>query len=918
VPWIASLVPVVGAVALWAVTGSMFALWFAALGPVIAVAAAADGRRARRRERRDAERDRARAAERIGDEIDRRHAEEQRLARMQHPDVLGYLSAPREIWRSVPGREGVLRIGCGGGPSDVRVDGEDDDVVRALRARAATVPDAPLTVPAHVGIAIVGPDAIARAVARALVVQLCCSHPPGRLQVPSARAPEWARMLPHGVPAAIVCHLDPRQAAARRPSDAAILVVEPGAAAPPHCAAVLTLEGIDTARLDYAGRSVPVRVEAIGAGQAERIAGALSSRAATIGGFDRVPEQVRSRDLDLAPGEAVEHAAGLAVSIGHDGAAPVSVDLVADGPHALVTGMTGSGKSELLISWVARLCAARSTREVVFLLADFKGGTAFDALAGLPHVTGVLTDLDGVGASRALESLRAEIRHREETIARAGARDIDDPRVDLPRLVVVVDELAALLDGHRELAALFADVAARGRALGMHLILGTQRATGVVREALMANCPLRISLRVVDASDSRYVLGTDAAAALPGDAAARGLALVRRAADGGPTLARIVRTTAEDIARIDRVRGDEARPRRPWQPALPSRLPLSELVPSDAVTTEPVIGLADEPERQRHRAVRLHDGDSGLLVVGGPGTGKSTALAVVADQLPRDSVMRLPSDPEALWDVLCGLTDRLDDRGGTPGSVVLADDLDVMLAAFPPDYAVAVATMVEQLCRNARSTGCRVVVSTARLTGPLARIAELLPRRAVLRLPSRLEHAAAGAEPAAFDPAAPAGRAQLDGRVVQVAETAPLPRITAPAPTSWHAAEHLSGIVIRAGGGARRLATALTSAGSEVRHASDDHDVLARRIEASDAPLVILGEPEQWQRSWRMLQTVRGRGELLIDAACLVEYRVLTGDRMLPPYCAPGRGRAWLLRDGEPPTRTVLPGHEHGVRQRVA
>ena len=890
----------------------MFVLWFAALGPVIAGAAALDGKRAQRRERRDAERDRLRVRDRVEAEIDRRHEREREGMRAQHPDVLGYLAAPHEIWRSVPGRDGVLRVGIGAADSAVRIDGEDDAVVRALRERAGHVQDAPVLIPAQAGVAIVGPEAIARAVARALVIQLCCGHPPGRLQVNPARAPEWARHLPHRAPAAGVCHLDARDGAVRRAGDAAVVVVPAGSVPPPHCAAVLTLDGIDTARLDYAGRSTPVRVEALGAGQAIRVATALTARAATIGGHDRIPDRVSFADLDA--GADLDPGPGLAIAIGHDGTAPVRIDLVADGPHAVVTGMTGSGKSELLVSWVTRLCATRSTRDVVFLLADFKGGTAFDALVDLPHVTGVLTDLDGVGASRALESLRAEIRHREEVIGRAGARDVDDPAVDLPRLVIVVDELAALLDGHRDLGAIFADVAARGRALGMHLVLGTQRATGVVREALMANCPLRISLRVVDPGDSRFVLGSDAAAALPGDPAARGLALIRRAADSAPVLTRIVRTMPDDIARIGAAQAGEPRPRRPWQPALPSFLPLGDVRSVDTASTEPVIGLADEPDRQRHRPVRLHEGDAGLLVVGGPGAGKSTALAAIAAQADPALITWLPVDSEALWDALC----RITDHGVAPGSIVVADDLDVALATFPPDYGVAVATMIEQLCRSARSLGCRVVVSTARLTGPLGRIAELLPRRAVLRLPSRLEHAAAGADPTAYDPALPAGRARLDGRAVQIAATDLLPRDAPPPPAPWRPQEALSGLVMRAGGGARRLASALTAAGVEVLHAGDDHDTLSRRIDASDRPIVILGEPEQWQRAWRMLQTVRARGELLVDASCLVEYRLLTGDRMLPPYCAPGRGRAWVLRDGDAPERTLLPGQEHAVRQRVA
>src|SRR5690606_26099692 len=152
--------------------------------------------------------------------------------------------------------------------------------------------------------------------------------------------------------------------------------------------------------------------------------------------------------------------------------------------------------------------------------------TAFDALNVLPHVTAVITDLDGEGACRGVESLRAELRRREAVLAQAGARDLARPGVQVPLLGVVVDEFAALVAEHPELVEVFTDIAARGRALGMHLVLGTQRATGVFREALMANCPLRLSLRVSDTADSRVVVGSDEAAQLPGDLASRGLAIV--------------------------------------------------------------------------------------------------------------------------------------------------------------------------------------------------------------------------------------------------------------------------------------------------------------------------------------------------------------------------------------------------------
>ncbi|RII96145.1 cell division protein FtsK, partial [Clavibacter nebraskensis] len=111
------------------------------------------------------------------------------------------------------------------------------------------------------------------------------------------------------------------------------------------------------------------------------------------------------------------------IGVGHAG--PVAVDLVADGPHAVVAGTTGSGKSELLVTWMAALAAAHPPEEVTVLLVDFKGGAAFDPLLVLPHAVGLVTDLDGQGARRALESLRAEVRHRERVLRDAGARDVD-------------------------------------------------------------------------------------------------------------------------------------------------------------------------------------------------------------------------------------------------------------------------------------------------------------------------------------------------------------------------------------------------------------------------------------------------------------------------------------------------------------
>ena len=179
---------------------------------------------------------------------------------------------------------------------------------------------------------------------------------------------------------------------------------------------------------------------------------------------------------------------------------------------ALVGGTTGSGKSELLRSLIAALAANADPRQLTFLLMDFKGGAAFDACARLPHTVGMVTDLDEALVERALRALEAELQYRERLLRSAGAdnlrayheREHDEP---LPRLVVVIDEFAKMAREQPELLAALVDVAQRGRTLGVHLILATQRPAGVVNDHIRTNTNLRIALRVQDAADSVDVIG---------------------------------------------------------------------------------------------------------------------------------------------------------------------------------------------------------------------------------------------------------------------------------------------------------------------------------------------------------------------------------------------------------------------------
>ncbi|MGN6220170.1 MAG: FtsK/SpoIIIE domain-containing protein [Microbacterium sp.] len=923
-PLVAAVVPVVGAVALWLVTGSIFSLWFALLGPLLAAATLLDARRAARRDGRRAAVDAAQARERVSRAVTARHDTERAQLWARHPDVARFDVRPDDIWRG--GAVRSIVVGGGERVSGVRITGGDGDAdAAALRRRAGRLDAAPVTVAAEGGVVVVGADALAAAVQRALLLQLCLAHAPGELRIvgPCDDELAWAAALPHraartGVRVAVVAP------GGRVPADAEIALARsrPGDPLPPQCAAVVTVASPGRARLELAGEGAELAVEAVSLPQAEAIAAVLAARAEQSLGLARdSAEPVLLAALRAEQSGRGEDGGGLPAVIGRAGAEPFAVDLVHDGPHAVVAGVTGSGKSELLITWILSLCATRPADEVTFLLADFKGGTAFDALADVPHVTGVITDLDGAGARRAIESLRAELRRRESAIAAAGARDILDPRVRLPRLVVVVDEFAALLADHPELHAVFADLAARGRALGIHLVLGTQRSAGVIRENLLANCPLRVSLRVTDASDSRALLGVDDAALLPGGAAGRGAALVRRAADSQPIAVRIALSGPEDVrAAVARV-GDET-PRRPWLPDLPGRLALAEIADRpDAPVGAVLLGLADEPERQRQPVVALTSADRGLLVLGGPGSGVSNVLDLVCAQAPRS--VRLPADPEGLWDAVTALAEQ----PPSAGTLVVGDDLDAIAGRFPVEYAATLWERLDLIVRRAGDAGAVVVAGAHRTPGAVARLAELFPRRLMLPYATRMDHAGAGGDPSSFEAGAPAGRGRLDGRTIQVAlaphtgrppqdaRRAPQDATGTDAAAPWAPSSPLTGVVARRSPASRQALATWERAGVRVcgldEYAADSSAV-------ADGRVVVTGEPEDWQRHWRLLADVRGDHDLVVDTSCAAELRVLAGYRGVPPFCEPGRGRAWLMSAGADPVRIVLPLDDSGRTVRTS
>lgn len=381
----------------------------------------------------------------------------------------------------------------------------------------------------------------------------------------------------------------------------------------------------------------------------------------------------------------------LAAVVGQGGDGRTVIDLRAHGPHALVGGTTGAGKSEFLQSWIMSLAATVSPQRVTFLLVDYKGGAAFAECAELPHTVGLVTDLSPRLVRRALTSLRAELRYREELLAQRSAKDLaalehrSDPAAP-PALIIVIDEFAALTNEVPEFVDGVVDIAQRGRSLGLHLVMATQRPAGVITDNLRANTNLRIALRMADEADSSDVIGVRDAAFFPLDRPGRAAIKIGpgtiahfqtgylggraseepRAADIAvralgfgesrpwdipvePRRRRASAAVPRDIERLlssivaaAGLAGIDA-PRRPWLDELPALLSLDSLAVAASSSGEdlpgdtPAIGLCDDPAAQRQLPLRIPFETVGnLAVVGAGGTGKTSALLTLATALSAD------------------------------------------------------------------------------------------------------------------------------------------------------------------------------------------------------------------------------------------------------------------------------------------
>ncbi len=191
------------------------------------------------------------------------------------------------------------------------------------------------------------------------------------------------------------------------------------------------------------------------------------------------------------------------------------------GPHGLVAGTTGSGKSELLQTYIITLATLFHPYELGFVLIDFKGGGMANQFKNLPHLNGTITNIDGKQIDRSLESIHAELVKRQLLFAQYEVNRIDDyiklfragvAKTPLPHLILIVDEFAELKTDQPEFMKELISTARIGRSLGVHLILATQKPAGVVNDQIWSNSKFKICLKVQDKSDSNEVLKSPLAA----------------------------------------------------------------------------------------------------------------------------------------------------------------------------------------------------------------------------------------------------------------------------------------------------------------------------------------------------------------------------------------------------------------------
>ena len=724
---------------------------FALLGPAMAVSSWLEGRGRNKKDLRSRKRQKAKDREAFKAHCRRAAAQETARRRFEHPDpavCLQWAFAPAaRLWERSRADDDFLHLSIGRydaswqppvDTAEAAGSGSTSQVPEELAdlRDSTTLPDVPFIADFSKGvIGIVGHRR--EALARWLVMQAATRYGPSDLNIAVAGSEKdwgWVSWLPHFRSAAAAHTLavwaHPSagvlgdRAFARRSdssieasanlaesfaSESLLILAETPDELPSDCSVSIQLLD-DAGRCKVTGWPRTVLADGISRATARQAALRLARFEDPLSNAAGLPQTISLvsllglRSVNDICGERVQrewHSNSIAAPIGWSDGEIIHLDLPADGPHGLIAGTTGSGKSELMRCLVASLAFTASPEQLNFVLIDYKGGSAFDACAGLPHVVGMVTDLDERLGERALVCLRAELAYREQFLRDAQAASISELSSSLsplPRLVVVIDEFAALASELPGFLESLVDIAQRGRSLGVHLLLGTQRPAGVVSPSIRSNTNIRIGLRMLDPHDSEDVIGTPAAAGIeqgsPGRAYVRygsgqpmpfqvaavsGISpspsdkpvvaevvaaevvaeeVVARETVARETVAAETRMDAKtDLQRLVAAIGEaweqtESQPLRcPWPEPLPSKLDFEELQERMAGVglgtaknaelaglnnAESVaLGLEDHPWEQTQRICLWHPAEKNLLLIGLAGSGVSETLLTAVLQLAK-------------------------------------------------------------------------------------------------------------------------------------------------------------------------------------------------------------------------------------------------------------------------------------------
>ena len=836
-PLFALIAPLVTSVVLFLVTGSAFTLLFALLGPVMAVAQYFDGRfHAKREALKQAEHE---------DDEEIALSQQKQLEALAHREEMIRRNPPSSAYAQ-PGN--VLRPLWAAGAQPA---GE----ARVVRLGIDRTDGLPVLLDITAGIAVRGTDVEEKSVMRALAFQLAWnwgSHEVTHVGIDLTAEPELVALLSptKSFPVVVsrIADMDAIPMGLRY-----LLKVDQGRA---------TL--LDT--VDAVAAPIEMSVDLLTRAEANLILPRLlAENLPATKENEAIPDFVETILNTTATWQSTRES--LVVNVGRQQSYPLLLDLVTAGPHAIVTGMTGSGKTEFLKSWLVALAASYSPDQLSFLVIDFKGGAGFSQLAGLAHVVGMVTDLNHAEAHRAMTSLHAEIRYRERVLAQCGAGDIAalGEGIQLGRLIVIVDEYRAVLEAFPELQSVFVDLAARGRSLGIHLILSSQRVGGALGDALLANCALRVGFRVSQKQDSQALLGDDAAFVLPhipGRAVIVGTGLDQREFQSAFL-------TEQDIEVVEAKTDQWRQEHLGWSPRLPWLLPLPSVIHSDDMP-KPLqgsawLGLADIPEHQLQTWAQYSPRSEGNLLIAGPArSGNSNACQLIAQQLGVGVII----EAEQAWDVVVG--------GVVPeGGVLLIDDLDAILDEFDLEHREEFIQCLTRVVRQAPKQGKAVVVSCSEHIRGVTGLLSLFP--ATLKF---LSHAQLG-------------RAVWNGHEVQVVlseiqelAVAQIKKFTIDANKSYLVVTHRKRELLHAW----QKETRLSDLGAE--------------ISVQDSQAIVVGTPDEWMSQPALLAAHKHTNVVVLDGCTSSELRGLRLRSGLFPHT--GYGKTLVVEPDGSTTRVIL------------